>query len=236
MPAAPEVAQQKTTQVLVANQEIRAGQRLSAASMAWQDWPQGGLRPDFVTPADTPDAITEMSGSVALSEFLPGDPIRTAKLAETAGSLLPTLLDGGMRGVSVAVTAESASGGFVSPNDHVDVVLTRTLSQGGIQGVAHRSETILHNVRVLAINSRTAASGSSGANKGTDNASTENFVGPAIATLALDQTGAEIAISASAMGQLSLMLRSAADFTENDTRPLDAANQAIRISSPFWTN
>ena len=228
--AAPAVA---TTEVLVASQHIAAGQRLSASSLAWQAWPERALQADYITVAATPEAKTGMSGFMARSEFLPGDPIRRQKLTEGAGGFLSAALDKGMRGVSVVVTAESASGGFISPGDRVDVVLTRSAT-GEISGRVPRSETILHNVPVLAINSKVIEPGSLPA--APDEQRSNTFDGQAIATLALDPTGADLVVSAAAMGKLSLLLRSVVDATgggKESTAP-DSADQAIRMSSRFW--
>ena len=67
--------------------------------------------------------------------------------------VLSAVLDKGMRGVSISVTADSASGGFIVPNDHVDLILTRPTPEG------QESETLLSNIRVLAINARLGETG-----------------------------------------------------------------------------
>ena len=230
-----EVVQDTTARILVASQAIGVGQRLSSASLSWEEWPKAALRPDYITSVAAPTAISDMSGSVARSEFLPGDPIRPQKLARGADSFLPAILEGGKRGVSVAITAESASGGFVNPSDHVDVVLTRTFSASEAGIVTSQSTTILHNIQVLAIDSRLGPSNGTRLGQGSDIIQTDQFSGQAIATLALDAADAELIVNAAAIGKLSLLLRSAVDVAAKDVRPEDGANQAIRLSSPFWT-
>lgn len=235
-PAPVEVVQATTAQVLVASRTIAVGQRLSPAALAWQDWPLEGVNADFVTVAAAPAAVTDMSGYVARSDFLPGDPIRKQKLAQS-DSFLPAILDGGMRGVSVAITAESAAGGFIRPNDRVDVVLTRaypgSLRNEG-NGATH-SETILHNVQVLAIDSRVGRLSSADVDPDAGDVEADTFTGQAIATLALASSDAEIVVNASAIGTLSLLLRSATDVADDEKRGTNAVNRAIRISSPFWS-
>ena len=215
-----EIVQEARTQILVATQAIGVGQRLSPASIGWQDWPQGAVQSEYITVAAAPDAITNKTGAVARLEFFPGEPIREQKLSEGQG-YLSAILDSGMRGVSVTVTAQSASGGFVLPNDHVDVVLTRT------SDTDWDSETILRNVRVLAIDARLGETDPTGAPP-------EVFSNEAIATLELDPVQAEVIIAAATLGTLSLVLRSMQDFAESET--IGAANQAIRMTSPFWAN
>jgi Flp pilus assembly protein CpaB len=57
-----------------------------------------------------------------------------------------------------------------------------------------------------------------------------------MATLALNPDQAGVIVKASALGSLSLVLRSIDDFAEVDTAQRSDANAAIRISSPFWAN
>jgi len=217
-----------TMQVLVAKATIGVGQKLTADSLVWQDWPESALRPEYVTVATTPDAIKDMTGSVARSEFLAGEPIRPQKLVQAGAGYLSAILDTGMRGVSVTIAAESASGGFVAPDDHVDVVLTRATPLG------QASDTILSNVRVLAINARLGETNADGTQTNTDGANPDVFTDQAIATLELDPTGAEVVINATTQGKLSLVLRSITDTGEASRASLSPTNRAIRLSSPFW--
>lgn len=221
----PEVIiEEAKAQILVAAVPIGVGQRLSAETVEWQDWPEGAVRPEYVTISAMPDAITEMSGAVARFEFFPGEPIREQKLVRADQGYLSAVLAKGKRGVSIAVTADSASGGFIVPNDHVDVVLTRAGDTGQI------SETILHNVKVLAIGSRLGEVGTTGAPSDPEDPRAEVFANQAITTLELDPVQAETVINASRTGQLSLALRSIVDFTESaDEMPRRASNQAVRV-------
>jgi pilus assembly protein CpaB len=211
--------------VLVAREGIGVGQRLTVASLGWEDWPEGAVRPEYITIDAAPEAIEDMSGSLARVEIFPGEPIYRKKLVPPGqGGHLSAVLDRGKRGVSVSVAAASASGGFIVPGDRVDVVLTRA-SQTGSQ----YSETVLSNVRVLAINTRLGADVQS-----EGPADIEVFTNSAIATLELDPTQAKVIMTATTMGGLSLVLRPMTDSAETDLIEHRPANQAIRISSPFW--
>jgi len=217
------VIQEAKAQVLVAAAPIGVGQRLTAATLQWQDWPEGAVRPEYVTIAAVPDAIAQMSGAVARFEIFPGEPIREQKLVRADQGYLSAVLAKGMRGVSIAVSADSASGGFIVPNDHVDVVLTRATDAGEI------SETILHNVKVLAIGSRLGETGTTGGPEDPEDPRAEVF-SEAIATLELDPGQAETIINAGRVGQLSLALRSIADFSETpDERQQRPASQTVRL-------
>src|SRR5690606_30192384 len=184
------------------------GERLSPRTVQWQDWPQGAVRPEYVTMAASPDALDQLSGAVARFEIFPGDPILEQKLVRSGQGYLSAVLEKGKRGVSIAVSADSASGGFIVPNDHVDVVLTRAGATGQI------SETILENVKVLAIGARLGETGATGAPENPDNPRAEVFSNTAIATLELDPVQGETVINASRVGSLSLALRSISDFAD----------------------
>lgn len=215
------------TKVLVATTTVSIGQRLKADALAWQDWPNAALQPSYVTNTANPDAIKEMTGRMVRATFYAGEPIRPERLATASGGLLASILDKGMRGVSVQVTAESASGGFVLPEDRVDVVLTRQVADGRPE-----FQTILANVQVLAINANLGAADTSAQG---DDTGAKGFSDQAIATLALNEQQAQLVIQAGTMGKLSLALRSNADAGSTDTSDEREANTAIRMSSPFWT-
>ncbi|HWA20124.1 MAG TPA: Flp pilus assembly protein CpaB [Devosia sp.] len=222
---APEtqVIEEARAQILVAKQPIGMGERLSDQNIEWQAWPEGAVRPEYVTIAATPEALTEMGGSVARFEFFAGEPIRTDKLVRTEQGYLSAVLDKGMRGISVPVQADSASGGFIVPNDHVDVILTRPSPSGDL------SETILSNVRVLAINTRLGELGSTGGPDDPTSPRTQIFAGQAIATLELDPGQGETIINAISLGRLSLALRSIVDFSSDDGAEGTQRNKPIKI-------
>lgn len=241
-PVAPTVVTQVMAEakarILVAREPIGIGQRLTPKSVEWVDWPEGALRPEFVTIANSPEAPADMNGAIARFEFFPGEPIRAEKLAQPGLGFLSAVLESGMRGVSVGVSAESASGGFIVPGDRVDVVLTRENNSTRI------SDTILRNVRVLAIDTRLGVIGKTAAAKDAkdseeedeDNPKAKTFSGGAVATLELDPDQSEVIVNATEMGKLTLVLRPIVDTAEAGKLEERTTNQAIRISSPFWQN
>jgi pilus assembly protein CpaB len=217
------MVEEAKAQVLVAKTPIGMGERLSAAKLEWQDWPEGALRAEYVTIAAMPNATADLTGAVARFEFFPGEPIREAKLVRSEQGYLSAVLSEGMRGVSIGVSAESSAGGFVVPNDHVDVVLT---SQGT---AGEQSEVILSNVRVLAIGAKLGEMGASGgAEDPNEPAPVPGVFSSTIATLELTPGQAETLINASTRGQLSLTLRSVADFNDN-TIAQSGSNQNVRL-------
>lgn len=216
------VIEEAKTQVLVATAPIGVGQRLSTETVQWLDWPEGAVRPGYITLEAMPDALEQLSGAVSRFEIFAGDPIVEGKLVRSDQGYLSAVLAKGKRGVSIAVTADSASGGFIVPNDHVDVVLTSPGDAGRV------SETILSNVKVLAIGARLGETGSTGAPEDPENPQGQIFTSDAIATLELDPLQAETVINASKVGTLSLTLRSIADFAADSGQPR-RSSQAVRM-------
>src|SRR5690606_2359027 len=100
--------------------------------------------------AGRPDAIDELNGAIARQPIATGEPIRMQKIVQADGSgFMSAILPAGMRAVATEISAETGAGGFILPNDRVDVILTSRRDGGS--GEKFSSETILTNVRVLAI-------------------------------------------------------------------------------------
>ncbi len=147
-----QIAPQKetTVQVLVANEKISMGNRLTTERINWQEWPESGVREGFVTQETAPEAIEEYAATIARSTFYPGEPIREEKIVRSDSGYMSAILPSGKRAVAIRVAAETSAGGFILPNDHVDIVMSYTKEERGQEDTLI-TETILENVRVLAI-------------------------------------------------------------------------------------
>jgi pilus assembly protein CpaB len=213
-PAAPvePVAQLQTVDVLVAKSDIGLGQTVTQADMQWQTWPAATASNTFIRRNERPDATTQIEGSIARAPFIAGEPIREPKLVRANGSgFMAAILPTGMRAVSTEISPETGAGGFILPNDRVDVLLTkRDKSQSG-QADVIKSEVILPNVRVLAIDQ---------APKEKDGQNT--VIGKTV-TLELKPEQAETLARARQSGTLSLALRSIADLNVADASTDDQA-------------
>jgi pilus assembly protein CpaB len=197
----PEVKSVAMGDVLVAAGDLPLGQTLRAGDLRWQPWPAEAVPPGFIKRADTPGALEEIAGSMARFPFLAGEPIRREKLIKANGSgFMSAILPSGMRAVAISIDTRGATsaGGFVLPNDRVDVLRTA----GG--GEDLQTETILSNIRVLAIGQNIQERGG------------EKVVTGETATLELTPAQAETVILAQKTGQLSLVLRSLADAQAAD--------------------
>jgi pilus assembly protein CpaB len=152
-PAPQPVAQLPTVDVLVAKNEIGLGQSVKPDDLVWQSWPASTASGNFIKRSDRPEANKQIAGMIARAPFIAGEPIREPKLVKADGSgFMAAILPTGMRAVSTEISAETGAGGFILPNDRVDVILTRrekTADKGAPEVV--QSDIILPNVRVLAI-------------------------------------------------------------------------------------
>jgi len=195
-------AQLPTVDVLVAKSEIPLGQKVKAEDLQWQTWPAATASSLFIRKNDRPNATTEITGSIARSPFIAGEPIREQKLVKADGSgFMAAILPGGMRAVSTEISPESGAGGFILPNDRVDVVLTQRLKDPLHPEIPEIvvSKVLLSNIRVLAIDQ---------APKEKDGQST--LVGKTV-TLELKPEQEGTLASGKQAGTLSLALRSIAD-------------------------
>jgi pilus assembly protein CpaB len=233
LPTAP-VAQLQTVEVLVAKSDIGLGQSVAPEDLQWQTWPAATASNSFIRRNERPDATTQIAGSIARAPFIAGEPIREPKLVKANGSgFMAAILPTGMRAVSTEISPETGAGGFILPNDRVDVILSKrekNPDRGGSTDIVN-SEIILSNVRVLAIDQ---------APKEKDG---QNAVVGKTVTLELKPEQAETLARARQSGTLSLALRSIADVSAADTRPDDQVRRrgesvnVVRygVSSPTMT-
>src|SRR6266567_5725376 len=122
-PVAP-VAQLPTIDVLVAKSDIGLGQQLKPEDMQWQTWPAATASNTFIRRSDRPDATNQIAGSIARAPFIAGEPIREQKLVKADGSgFMAAILPTGIRAASTEIAPETGAGGFILPNDRVDVLL-----------------------------------------------------------------------------------------------------------------
>jgi pilus assembly protein CpaB len=198
---APPVAQLPTLEILIAKSDIGLGQSVKPDDLQWQTWPAAAASNSFIRRGDNGDGMQNAIGSIARSPFIAGEPIREAKLVKANGSgFMAAILPTGMRAVSTEISPETGAGGFILPNDRVDVILSKRDKNPDRTGAdIVNSEIILSNVRVLAIDQ---------APKEKDG---QNAVVGKTVTLELRSEQAEALARARQNGNLSLALRSIAD-------------------------
>jgi pilus assembly protein CpaB len=200
--AAPVAPPVQTTEVLVAKSDLTLGTALSSENLSWAPWPQDMAASTMIQRTVRPNAMEEFKGAIVRANFFTNEPIREEKVIKGAGSgYLSAILAPGKKAVAITIDSRGATsaGGFILPNDYVDVISVRQGDPSGRGGDAYKSSTILQNIRVLAI----------GQNIQEKNG--ERAVVGETATLELDGHQAEQVMLGQRNGSLSLALRSMAD-------------------------
>ncbi|MCG7506382.1 Flp pilus assembly protein CpaB [Mesorhizobium retamae] len=195
--------------VLVLSADVPMGTPLESA-IKWESWPADGVNPNFITRASDPEAAEKLKNSVARVAMYAGEPVRRSKLIGEGQSFMSSILPSGTRAVATAIAADTSAGGFILPNDYVDVIMTRKTDPAN-GGGGFTTETILKNIRVLAIDQTIQE----------DEEGKKTRVGQT-ATLELTPQQAEIITVAQQMAdRLTLALRSIKDAQEKTTGEAD---------------
>lgn len=185
-----EPIREQTVRVLISARDIQRGERITVEDTNWISWPKKAVQSSFITD-ENPEARDELAEAVARSLIVTGEPIVNAKLVKAdSGGLMSAIIAPGFRAVTLRVTPETSSGGFILPGDQVDVMLT---SDG--RGT-NRTRLLFQSVRVLAVNAIYS-----------ENSEAANIAGSNV-TLELAPGDAESFMTARANGALSLVLRS----------------------------
>lgn len=199
-----------TIDILVAKNDVGLGHTVTPGDMQWQAWPADVATGNFIRRTDRPDALENLAESIARAPFAAGEPIREAKLVNAKGSgFMAAILPSGMRAISTQISPETGAGGFILPNDHVDVILTRRERDADKQsngGDSYNSGTILSNVRVLAVDQTV------------EEKNGQKVVVGKTATLELTPPQAELLAVSQQLGTLSLALRSLTDAMRDDPK------------------
>jgi pilus assembly protein CpaB len=216
-PPQPEtvVLEEPKVDVLTPNLDLMRGAKLDQSHLVWASWPADRVSPGMILKEDQPDAPVTLTGRLLRSNLYAGEPVRAQHLSEKGGGFLSTVLQPGMRGLGVPISDDKTAGGFVLPNDRVDVLHTVVRDVDGDGTATGTTRTILTNVRVLAIGQTTfderALVESEVAEAGAASGDGTTLTG-STATLEVTAEQAEILMAAAASGQLALALRPADDF------------------------
>ncbi|HYJ52445.1 MAG TPA: Flp pilus assembly protein CpaB [Allosphingosinicella sp.] len=211
VPAGPEV--------LVATRTLPVGTIIDAEAFRYQPWPQGLVQPAYFTRGEAGLDPQSLIGTVVRNEITAGQPLTQGAIVRPGErGFLAAALGPGMRAVTVGVSATSGVAGFVFPGDRVDLVLAQEVEGGGDGPPLRVSETIVRNIRVLAVDQRLNARDEQG-----------NQVAQTVATVTFEATPkiAEKIAVAQTIGQLSLSLRSLADNNAELERAIAAGEVTV---------
>lgn len=214
---APPAAPVNTTEVLVAKRALPVGTILDPTALEFRPWPKDLVQGAYYVRGQSEPA--KLQGTVVRFAIPAGQPVTQGALVKPGDrGFLAAALGPGMRAVTVPVSAQSAVAGFVFPGDHIDLILTQTVSGDGPP--LRASETVLRNLRVLATDQRT--------DKQTDDKGKTVVIGYSTVTVEATPKIAEKIAVAQTVGTLSLSLRSIAD-TQSD---LDEAIASGAVNVP----
>ena len=206
------------SEILVASAELPMGQTLKPEDLRWMPWPEQAISPGLIDRRAAPKGLDDAVGSIIRTNFSANEPIRPERLVKAGSGFMSAILPSGMRAVAITTDTRgsSSAGGFILPNDHVDVIKTSN------EGSEQFAETLLADIRVLAVGQIVQEKGGA------------NVVTAETATLALTPSQAETVTLAQKVGQLALVLRSIQDsnrtasVTEEDVRS-DGALTVVRF-------
>ena len=202
MQAETVVKKEPVIDVLVASANLPVGSKLTEDSLRWAGWPEGSIVEGFITTQNRPEALKELKGAIVRLPIFEGEPIRAEKIADPNGAVMSSLLPSGKRAVATEISVSTSAGGFILPNDRVDVIMVKKQDDGTFS-----TETILSNIRVLAIDQEIQ-----------EKEEGQKTVVGTTATLELNPDQSKVIAVAQQMAErLTLALRSVADAQEPDS-------------------
>lgn len=209
--AAAAPAEPVGTEVLVAAKPLPLGTIITPEMLTFQPWPKDMVEKAYFLKGQTDPAT--LAGKVVRHTVIAGQPVTQGALIGPGESgFLAAALSPGMRAITVSVSATTSVGGFIFPGDRVDLVLTQDV--GGEGGSLRAAETIVRNLRVLAVDQRV------------DDTSTQVQVGSTV-TLEVTPKLVEKISVAQGLGSLSLSLRSIADNAAELERAIAAGEVEV---------
>ncbi len=186
-------------QILVVGEDLPAGTFVKPKQLLWQAWPEENLMPVYIVKGK--GKREDFIDSVVRIGITAGEPITEGRIVRPGDrGFLAAVLTPGSRAVTVPINETSGIAGFIFPGDRVDLILTHSmrLEEGENARLKRASETVLRDIRVLAVDQRT------------DDQNGEVEIAQT-ATLEVTTKQAEMIAMLTEMGKLSLSLRSLAE-------------------------
>jgi pilus assembly protein CpaB len=214
-----EKAPAPLTRYLVAARPLKAGTLTrdeDFRSDPLDSVPSGAIR-------DTTDDRTRLLGSLVRKNLDTGSPITSENVLPRGDrGFLASVLEPGTRAISIKVDVESGVAGLIMPGDYVDVVLTQVAANADVARRA-LSETLLQNVRIIAIDQEIVQGG------GANNATAAKVAQTVSLQLAPEQVK-RIAVAKN-LGSLSLAMRSAVELRDTaDSRTISSCDVSPEIA------
>jgi pilus assembly protein CpaB len=214
-PVQVTTTQTGTENVLVAAHDLTPGKVLEQDDVRWEPWPkpvderfitqqQAGQQAKDKNQPEAPKAPQDFVGQIVLRSVMAGEPMsRSMVIKQGAGSVVSANLAPGKRAITINVSPATGVAGLILPNDHVDVVMdSQPRELANLTGwndviARYAAETIIKDLRVIAINQKMAHDPKNGIGE------SGNLV-----TLEVTPAQAEKLLVAKQIGSLTLILRS----------------------------
>lgn len=159
-----------TSRVLVAKEDLQVGRFIREGDVIWQDWPDQSVSPSYVVEqkknitetgkTEKKLAIQDFIGAVVRQPIAAGQPLSIGMVGRPGErGFLAAVLQPGMRAFSVSTSPTGSVSGFILPGDRVDI-LWKAQNRRGQPFV----QTLMSDVRVIAVNTATHAEGNTAAN------------------------------------------------------------------------
>ena len=218
------VAEVKNVQIIVATKNLSVGTELTNENMKWMDWPEAGLFEGAIVKKEGKKPVDMISGRLRRS-LGAGEPVmKSALVSEGDGNFVAASLRDGMRAVGIDVKPAMIAGGLLKPGDYVDVIMTykNKVTYGGpdpdsrisdmieLNLDKYATETILQNVRVIAVGEKYKDDVAGGDDTGKAKKAAKKAKINTVA-LEVDLKGAEVLSLARQMGKLTLAMRKLGD-------------------------
>lgn len=206
--AAAPVVQMET--ILVASRDLQAGTLVKPDDIGTVQVPRDKV-PEGAS-IDSSANRHQLAGAMVRRRVPAGDLLLGRELLRPGDhGFLAAVLNSGMRAVTIGVDAITGSAGLIWPGDRIDVLLTHQMDDPS-RPIGRRiaAETVLSNVRVIAIDQQLVQGAAPGASEAK----------PA-ATVTLEVTGpqSERISVASRLGRLSLVVRAAKSVEDLGAEP-----------------
>lgn len=210
-------------QVLIAARDIPQGAAISPSDIGVAAFPEEAISDAFVRIANQPSAQSDFVGAVTRRAFVRGEPIVASSVVQAEGrGFMAAMLQPGFRAVSVEIDPATAAGGYIQPNDHVDVIATMR-NEGG-DGEGYRSVIVLQDIRVIALGEETQPQ------EGGDG---PRVINAGVAVLEMSAEDARVLAQADALGQIHLVLRGVeaetAGMARSSASSLSQQSSSVRV-------
>ena len=218
-----------TQSVLVAARDIPVGRELQETDLKWKKWPQTAIFPGAIV-REGEEAVLDVISGKTVRAINADEPVHMTAVVAEEGGFLTAKVSHGMRAGGIEVRKHLISDRLITPGDMVDVIVTyrvriNTKQNPEVKTLVNRyaSETVLENVRILAIDDNASTIRSDGDDKKKKKSKKKK----AVVTLEVSPEGAEQLALAREMGDLSFAARGIAKEPEP---PNDQVTTDVQMS------